>query len=819
MRRSTSFLFCLLLIPSLLKSAVYYIDPNGSDTNTGIQTKPWQTLYHALPLLNAGDTCYVNPGYYSNPVHDISTGTAAGTPSSPITVVGLPGSVISDSGIFVGSSNWVFTGITISNFFHNVHLTGGFVIGSTAHHTFIHDCTIEYSTNGDSYGVIWYADPALMDVSHGTNNPIIKPSTCAHDCIISNNILDTMVGEFVNMSGSNNIVVNNTLRNGYSSDVFQFFGCSNIIRGNFVTNFYLIEGIGEHPDMFQSYSQNGNPVDFNDAYCDSYNQIIEGNQFWDCKISFGQFEGGDSNNPPIVNFGNFIFRNNLYVRCGNAGGSMDSMGAPAMQWVNNTYILCATNSATGGSPIMLLMHSVADCGNPHHYRGEATNFVVLNNAMIACGQDTNIALFSVQSDDSISTNGYWRGIWASNYVSYWNGTNLFRVSPKFGSMPSFDTCTVNNTTNYYHIFQFPPDINTGADPKMVQLFYRVVGRSDCRPMLGSPLIGAGTNASAWCQTDIEGNGRPLGSAYDVGCFEYDPSLKLRFDFNENFSQGKVLDVTGNTNDGWNMNVVPPGQLVTNWITQTSGAFPNSFAGLWTSNGVMTNDPGQTYAMSTYLAVTNLNGFQYLTNGTISVWAWFTPNSDYAIRLLDNGFNQTYATGVSSNSWMLGRNYATTLSFTVYPGGGGISNVLNFPDDVIKDQGSAPYNFGTTNWHLYTITVSCPSNQIIAYYDGQPWQTNSINLPWLRVYGCGSQPWLCVGAMSHDGTPQWGDDSYPNDGFMEGRMDDLRIYNRTLSAGEVCNLYVGAGSGNVSGSSYAAKPQPPQNFHIVGPILP
>jgi hypothetical protein len=46
-------------------------------------------------------------------------------------------------------------------------------------------------------------------------------------------------------------------------------------------------------------------------------------------------------------------------------------------------------------------------------------------------------------------------------------------------------------------------------------------------------------------------------------------------------------------------------------------------------------------------------------------------------------------------------------------------------------------------------------------------------------------------MSHDGTPQWGDDMYPNSAYFAGKMDDLRIYNRTLSAAEVQALYQGS----------------------------
>ena len=55
----------------------------------------------------------------------------------------------------------------------------------------------------------------------------------------------------------------------------------------------------------------------------------------------------------------------------------------------------------------------------------------------------------------------------------------------------------------------------------------------------------------------------------------------------------------------------------------------------------------------------------------------------------------------------------------------------------------------------------------------------------------AQHWLCIGALSHDGTPQWGDDYYPNAGFFVGRFDDLRIYSRTLAAAEVQALCRGS----------------------------
>jgi hypothetical protein len=279
----------------------------------------------------------------------------------------------------------------------------------------------------------------------------------------------------------------------------------------------------------------------------------------------------------------------------------------------------------------------------------------------------------------------------------------------------------------------------------------------------------------------------------------DPSLKLHFDFDEDFSAGRVLDVSGNGNDGWQFNP-------TNWITATNGVF-GTVAAQFTYVGKLTNDPPRIYTFSQYIGVTNLQGFDFLTNGTISLWARFDSNTDNAIFLLDNGYDSRYVDpSVTSNSWTLGRGYANYLSFWIYPGSGGAQTLVRWPSDTIQPGGANP-NYATASFHLYTITIDCPGNQAIAYYDGLPYQTNTIGVPWIRIYGCSAVRWLCVGASSHNGTPQWGDDRYPNAGYMVGRIDDLRIYNRTLSAAEVQPLYdnfVGQVAIQVTNSSSAAE---------------
>ena len=105
--------------------------------------------------------------------------------------------------------------------------------------------------------------------------------------------------------------------------------------------------------------------------------------------------------------------------------------------------------------------------------------------------------------------------------------------------------------------------------------------------------------------------------------------------------------------------------------------------------------------------------------------------------------------------------------------------------------------------LYTVTIDCLNNQAISYTNGMPVMTNTLDVPWIRIRET-VLPWLCIGAQRHQGNLQPGD-SYPNDCFHNGVLDDIRIYNRTLSASEVQSLY--------TGSQVRSRPPVLTGFHI------
>ena len=245
-------------------------------------------------------------------------------------------------------------------------------------------------------------------------------------------------------------------------------------------------------------------------------------------------------------------------------------------------------------------------------------------------------------------------------------------------------------------------------------------------------------------------------------------LVLHFDFESDFSGGIVPDVSGYANDGI-------GYSLAHWPSAARGVVGAKAAFF------------QGGANPAYIAVTNWNGFAAMTNGTVSLWAWFNTNSYSGSTLLDAGdLGHPY-------SWRLGRDESSNVKFLVFDASGAPQVKVSFPDDVIY-RGVFP-TFATTNWHNYAVTWD--GFNIIGYYDGLPISTNALGVPFLQIVAGGH--WMAVGCRQRDGTPQWGDDAYPSTGWMGGTIDDIRMYNGSLSGAQIRSLHSLGATGNAPAS--------------------
>src|SRR5687767_15613261 len=62
--------------PSALSAvgSVYYVSTNGNDSNAGTSSAPFKTFAKATSMLSAGNTLYIQPGTYNEPLKIFNSG-------------------------------------------------------------------------------------------------------------------------------------------------------------------------------------------------------------------------------------------------------------------------------------------------------------------------------------------------------------------------------------------------------------------------------------------------------------------------------------------------------------------------------------------------------------------------------------------------------------------------------------------------------------------------------------------------------------------------------------------------------------------------
>lgn len=100
-----TFLFLLSFIVQA-SCSVYYVSPDGNDSNSGTQSEPWKTIGKAASTLVAGDTVYIRAGTYSERVVLENSGssgnyiTYAVYQGEDVTIDGTDVTVPDDQGLF-----------------------------------------------------------------------------------------------------------------------------------------------------------------------------------------------------------------------------------------------------------------------------------------------------------------------------------------------------------------------------------------------------------------------------------------------------------------------------------------------------------------------------------------------------------------------------------------------------------------------------------------------------------------------------------------------------------------------------------------------
>jgi hypothetical protein len=303
----------------------------------------------------------------------------------------------------------------------------------------------------------------------------------------------------------------------------------------------------------------------------------------------------------------------------------------------------------------------------------------------------------------------------------------------------------------------------------------------------------------------------------------DANLLVWLTFDDSFENKNYLaDQSGIGNHAWRFGRP---DYPTNWPTRvaassTPGGRPGmGYAGdfLW-----YLNDGWGLYNKSgDYAGITNTGGLASMTNATIALWARYHPASRVSPELTWAAEQNATLLSAGSTvgywgSWDFGRfaygggNNTKFQVYTANPNHTQGRYLVPFPDSAQSGSGT------TTNWNHYVVTWD--NGVVRGYFNGVLFHTGTVRKADEEVITtliiAQNHPnivkWIGVGCNTHGGTPPLEDEpgvDYPNHGWFNGVMDDVRIYGRILSAAEVQALYSGT-------PSDLTAPRPPSSLSIV-----
>jgi hypothetical protein len=248
----------------------------------------------------------------------------------------------------------------------------------------------------------------------------------------------------------------------------------------------------------------------------------------------------------------------------------------------------------------------------------------------------------------------------------------------------------------------------------------------------------------------------------------DTNLILHLSFDNDFPAGTVLDVSGHGNHG--LRYGRPG-YPTNW--------PKLFPGPDGSQAARFQSYYDGYGLygrsGDYIAIPITPELASLPKATIALWAYYFTSLD---NIIQNDHTSTLMNSGKdfAGTFFFGREYANYTSFVVMTSPTTAVEPITFPD--VSPVGNSG------GWHHYVVTFE--SGVVKGYFDG-------------RLIGSGSAPvaaltaagrYIGMSCWTFNVTPELdlSVDGHPNNAWINGAVDDVRIYRRALNLAEIESLY-------------------------------
>ncbi len=236
MKLEATFLSTFLTLLAASEAATYYVAKTGSNSNSGAQTSPWQSISYAATRAKAGDTVQVAAGTYNESV--------------TVRTAGSSGAVIK----FQGTGNPVIAG--------NVELGGSYI-------TFA-GFTVSPPTSGEYTAV---------DVE-GSHNILNTTVVTKYGATASDQAAAITTG------GSFNAVDHCSILNLNDIDAFHVWGHDNSISNNTISQVNMVNYNLNHTDFLQTWGLQPGQVSYNirivgnlveNSTCDIGNTETDGN--------------------------------------------------------------------------------------------------------------------------------------------------------------------------------------------------------------------------------------------------------------------------------------------------------------------------------------------------------------------------------------------------------------------------------------------------------------------------------------------------------------------------------------------------------------
>ena len=459
-----------LMFSGLVFSQNYYVSANnGSDSNNGSETTPFQTINRAISFVNPGGTIFVMNGTYQNNGYGtVDTATNTNMNNNHVVTINKSGS----EGAYITLKNYPGHspliqfdgrgGIVISNNMNYIIIEGFEVVGPGASITYA-----EAYANRE-YKVLAASDPN-DDINYNhtyfSGKGIWGGYGAHHHIIIRNNIVHDTAGSGIRFNDSDHITIEYNevydttwwTSSASSAVVFAETIASSeadngtdvkmVIRGNLVYNNW--NRIPFYVTQLPDNSGNTNP-NYGTA---TYNNILDGQGLYVTR--------SDDNY-----YGTFLFENNVCVNNGKNGINFDnSLGASAIIQNNTLYY--------NGVHEIIQDISVAN-GNPGH-RGQKVggikanrvqNVTVANNIVVTRDNlFSAIELPNISGSRPVLNNIFLNGKLPSddngvpyNFISC---CNMIDVDPLFTQVPSSVNGAIDISQANFELTENSPAINAG----------------------------------------------------------------------------------------------------------------------------------------------------------------------------------------------------------------------------------------------------------------------------------------------------------------------------------------------------------------------